>query len=131
MPWMKDGMAYSDSQIRSRHPDTSFPHPIEERHLADERFGYTWQEPIPIEPIPEVPGRVIRDWEFRDRFTDEQLDGIELAANNGDVIAMRLRRKLFTASDGVDLDSPENFQGLQYLAFTYPALGIDPSIIFS
>lgn len=45
MPWIKDGVEYTESQIRSEHPNTSFPRQMEPQHVAD--FGYTWQEPTP------------------------------------------------------------------------------------
>lgn len=51
MPWIKDGVEYSESQVRARHPRTSFPSDTAHWHLEDEEFGYVWQEPtIPPQP---------------------------------------------------------------------------------
>lgn len=50
MPWTKDGVEYSESQVRARHPRTSFPRDLEPQHLEDKEFGYAWQEPTPPTP---------------------------------------------------------------------------------
>ncbi len=57
MPWIKNGVEYSEYQIREAHPNTSFPRPMESHHVAD--FGYTRQEPAEPEPqAPIVPSQV-------------------------------------------------------------------------
>jgi hypothetical protein len=75
--------------------------------------------------------RGIRDWEFRNRFTQAQLVGIMRAAMTGDDVAALVWLRLSTASDGVDLDDPDSVAGVQYVATTYPALGIDPAVILA
>jgi hypothetical protein len=82
----------------------------------------------PQEPAPP-PSRVIRDHQFRNRFTDEQLDGIQIAGNSGDILALRVQRQLFTASDGVDLNDHDVQGMVQMVAAAYPALAIDPLVI--
>jgi len=90
-----------------------------------------WQEPVPVEPEPEKPRRTIRDWEFRNRFTQEQLVGVMRAALSGDDVAALVWLALCTASDGVNLDSKEHIKGVQYIATVYPELKIDPAVILN
>jgi hypothetical protein len=78
-----------------------------------------------------VNQRVIRDWEFRNRFTQSQLIGIMRAAMAGDDVAALVWLKLSTASDGVDLTDMEVSQGVQYIAATHPELAIDPAVILA
>lgn len=78
--------------------------------------------------IPAAP-RVIRDWEFRNRFTQAQLVGIMRAAMLGDDVAALVWLRLSTASDGVDLDDPDNVAGVQYVA-TLDAT-IDPAVVLA
>lgn len=73
-----------------------------------------------------APTNVIRDWEFRNRFTQPQLVGIMRAGMAGDDIAALLWLQLCTASDGVDLNDPANIGGVQYIASAYPDLNINP-----
>lgn len=61
------------------------------------------------------PERRIESWQFRDRFTEVELDGILGMAYSGDAIARRLLLKVQTATGGIDLDSPEVIGGLDYL----------------
>lgn len=123
MPWIKDGIEYTESQLRATHTNTAFQSPIPPAVAAE--FGYTWQDPLPPEPHVEQPRRVLRDWEFRDRFSPAQLVGIMRAAMAGDDQAAFVWLALSTASDGVNLDKPEYQAGVQYLATAYPALGLD------
>jgi len=85
---------------------------------------------LPADPVAAGPG-VIRDWQFRDRFTQAQLVGVMRAAMAGDDIAAAVWLKLSTASDGVDLDAVANQHGVGYIAQAYPALGIDPAMILA
>ena len=78
-----------------------------------------------------VNRRVIRDWEFRNRFSQAQLIGIMRAAMAGDDIAALVWLKLSTASDGVDLTDPDVVGGVQYIAASYPALSVDPAVILA
>lgn len=130
MPWFntKTQTTVSESDIRNAHRNTSFPNPLPQ-DLSE--FGYVWQEPVPVEPEPEKPRRTIRDWEFRNRFTQEQLVGVMRAALSGDDVAALVWLALCTASDGVDLDKPENIDGVKYLAATYPTLGIDAAVVLA
>ena len=130
MPWFntKTQTTVSESDIRNAHRNTSFPNPLPQ-DLSD--FGYVWQEPVPVEPEPEKPRRTIRDWEFRNRFTQAQLVGVMRAALSGDDVAALVWLALCTASDGVDLDKPENIDGVKYLAATYPTLGIDAAVVLA
>lgn len=130
MPWFntKTQTTVSESDIRNTHKNTSFPNPLPQ-DLSE--FGYVWQEPVPVEPEPEKPRRTIRDWEFRNRFTQEQLVGVMRAALSGDDVAALVWLALCTASDGVDLDKPENIDGVKYLAATYPTLGIDAAVVLA
>lgn len=66
--------------------------------------------------IPETPSiRRIRDWQFRDRFTQTELDAINhLAFTELDPIGQRLLMAIYTASDGVDLDGQAVNDGLNY-----------------
>lgn len=83
-------------------------------------------------PETEKTGvRVIRDWEFRNRFTQEQLVGVMRAALSGDDVAALVWLALCTASDGVNLDSKEHIKGVQYIATAYPELKIDPAVILN
>ena len=129
MPWIKDGNALTEAQVRAAHPNTSFPSPMEAHHVAD--FGYTWQDPVPVEPEPEPPRRVLRDHELRARFSQGQLVGIMRAGIAGDDVAMTLWLAFSTASDGVDLDKPEHVMGVHYIAATYPELAINPAVILA
>ena len=130
MPWFntKTQTTVSESDIRNAHRNTSFPNPLPQ-DLSD--FGYVWQEPVPVEPEPEKPRRTIRDWEFRNRFTQEQLVGVMRAALSGDDVAALVWLALCTASDGVNLDSKEHIKGVQYIATVYPELKIDPAVILN
>lgn len=83
----------------------------------------------PEEVVPPVRKAVIRDWEFRNRFNQEQLVGVLRAAMAGDNTAALVWLALSTASDGVDLKNKETIQGVQYIAATYPDLKIDPEVI--
>lgn len=85
----------------------------------------------PEEVVPPVRKAVIRDWEFRNRFTQAQLVGVMRAALSGDDVAALVWLALYTASDGVDLDKPENIDGVKYLAATYPTLGIDAAVVLA
>ena len=78
-----------------------------------------------------VTSRLIRDWQFRNRFTAEQLIGIMRAAMAGDNIAALVWLKLSTASDGVNLDDPEVAGGVQYVAAALPALAINPAEVLA
>lgn len=82
-------------------------------------------------PAPELPHRILRDWEFRNRFSSEQLVGIMRAAMAGDDVAALVWLRLSTASDGVDIDDAANQAGVGYVAATYPALGINPAEVFA
>lgn len=84
-----------------------------------------------FEDVPAAPIRIIRDWQFRDRFTQAQLVGIMRAAMSGDDTAAFVWLKISTASDGVNLDDPSHIAGVQYVATTYPALGIDPAVVLA
>ena len=59
--------------------------------------------------------RVIRAWEFRDRFTPPELVAINQLAFGGDATAQVLLMQIFTASDGVNLDGDSAINGLDYL----------------
>ncbi len=95
--------------------------------LLDE-IAATYVEP---EEPSTVRKSVIRDWEFRNRFTQAQLVGVMRAAMAGDNTAALVWLALSTASDGVDLDKPEHIGGVNYLAATYPDLKIDPKTVLS
>jgi len=110
MPWIKDGIEYTESQLRATHTNTAFQSPIPPAVAAE--FGYTWQDPLPPEPPVEQPRRVLRDWEFRDRFTQQEQLAILSQAFSGNVQAQYLLFKLQTASDGVNLDSLEVVAGV-------------------
>lgn len=94
-----------------------------------EDAGKVWSgssfEPAPASP----PSRIIRDWEFRNRFTQAQLVGIMRAAMLGDDVAALVWLRLSTASDGVDLDDPDNIAGVQYVATIDPS--IDPVVVLA
>ena len=76
-----------------------------------------------------TPSRTIKDWQFRNRFTQAQLVGIMRAAMAGDDNAAVVWLRLSTASDGVDLDDPDNIAGVQYVALLDPT--IDPAVILA
>lgn len=78
---------------------------------------------------PTVGPRILRDHEFRNRFTDTQLVGIMRYALSGDDNAALVWLKLTTASDGVDLNDQSTIDGVQYIAAMYPDLQIDPVVI--
>lgn len=82
-----------------------------------------------FEDVPAVPSRIIRDWEFRNRFTQAQLIGIMRSAMAGDDVAAVVWLRLSTASDGVDLDDPDNVAGVQYVASLDPT--IDAGVILA
>lgn len=83
-----------------------------------------------FEPAPASPTmRIIRDWEFRNRFSQAQLVGIMRAAMLGDDVAALVWLRLSTASDGVDLDDPDNITGVQYVATIDPS--IDPVVVLA
>lgn len=89
------------------------PHP---KHIilnGNEATVYTGDDMPLITPV-----RGIRDWEFKRRFTTEELDAINhLAFVENDVIGQRLLMAIYTASDGVNLDSQEVNDGLVYWVF--------------
>lgn len=62
-----------------------------------------------------TPVRVIRDWEFRDRFTEPELFAINASAHGGDAMTDYVLMQIFTASDGVNLDKPNVITGMDYL----------------
>lgn len=76
-----------------------------------------------------APSRIIKDWQFRNRFTGPQLIGIMRAAMAGDDNAAIVWLRLSTASDGVDLDDPDNVAGVQYVATL--GLMIDPVAVLA
>ena len=82
--------------------------------------GFSWEDYAP----PSTVARIIKDWQFRNRFTEAQLVGIMRAAMLGDDVAALVWLRLSTASDGVDLDDPANVAGVQYVATLDPS--IDP-----
>lgn len=82
-----------------------------------------------FEDVPNTPSRIIRDWEFRNRFSQAQLVGIMRAAMLGDDVAALVWLRLSTASDGVDLDDPDNVAGVQYVATLDPT--IDPAVVLA
>lgn len=100
-------------------------------HSAYAHFHLTFIRAGGEYPSPNVAyqPRVIRDWEFRNRFTQTQLVGIMRAAMAGDDVAALVWLKLSTASDGVNLDEPETAAGVQYIANAYPALAVSPQEI--
>ena len=71
---------------------------------------YTGDDMPAIQPI-----RIIRDWEFRDRFTQEELLAINADAFGGDAMTQYVLMQIFTASDGVNLDKPMVISGMDYL----------------
>jgi hypothetical protein len=97
------------------------PNPAKDMH---------WEERSPP-VVPPAPRRIIRDWEFRNRFTNEQLNGIMRGAMAGDDAANLVWLRLSTASDGVNLDDPDNIAGVGYVAAAYPALNIVPAVILA
>ena len=84
-----------------------------------------------FENVLAAPSRIIKDWQFRNRFTGPQLIGIMRAAMAGDDTAALVWLQLSTASDGVDLDNPDYAASLAALAAAYPALAIDPAEILA
>jgi hypothetical protein len=84
--------------------------------------GLVWVDEPYSDPNTQPISRIIRDWEFRNRFTQTQLVGIMRAAMLGDDIAALVWLQLSTASDGVDLDDSGNVAGVQYVA------SLDPTI---
>lgn len=93
--------------------------------------GLRWERKDPPEPAAPspIPRRIIRDWEFRNRFTQAQLVGIMRSAMLGDDVAALVWLRLSTASDGVDLDDPDNVAGVQYVATIDPT--IDPAVVLA
>lgn len=66
--------------------------------------------------IPNHDGpRVISPYEFRQRFTEAEMDTVNGLAFAGDIAVRRLMLKL-TTTEAVDLDSPTTIAGVQYLA---------------
>lgn len=82
-----------------------------------------------FDDVPNTPSRIIRDWEFRNRFTQAQLVGIMRAAMAGDDVAAVVWLRLSTASDGVDLDDPSTVGGVQYVATLDPT--IDTTVVLA
>lgn len=77
--------------------------------------GDTWNGWQFEKPVSSPKPRIIRDYEFRNRFTvDEQKYVISLAFG-GDQLAQYLMFRMQTASDGVDLELPIVKDGLDYL----------------
>lgn len=91
--------------------------------------GLEWVAAPYVDPNAPAPSRIIRDWEFRNRFTQAQLVGIMRAAMTGDDVAAVVWLRLSTASDGVDLDDPATVAGVQYVASLDPT--IDPAVILA
>lgn len=89
-----------------------------------DRFVVYTGDDIHVSPI----SRVIPANEFRERFTDAEMDIIIAQAYGGDIIARRLLLKLQTASEGVELDSKVVQDGLAYLVIK-GALTADREII--
>lgn len=88
-----------------------------------------WPDITQPAPVPVLEPRYVRDWEFRDRFTQAELMQIIGLADGGDMTAKYLLLKIQTASDGVDLDSPEVIGGVQYVARQIRS--IDPARVLS
>jgi hypothetical protein len=59
--------------------------------------------------------RIIPVWKFRDRFTTAEIDAILNLVYSGDSVVRLLMLKLQTASDGIDLDSADVINGMDYL----------------
>lgn len=79
------------------------------------RIGDLWNDGNPIsQPAQPLP-RYIRDWEFRDRFNQAEQQYVLGLAFGGNAQAQYLIFKMQTASDGVNLDSPDVAAGLDYL----------------
>lgn len=91
-------------------------------------IGRRWNG-MGFEDVLVTPFRIIRDWEFRNRFTQAQLVGIMRAAMLGDDVAALVWLRLSTASDGVNLDDPDNIAGVQYVATLDPT--IDPAVVLA
>ena len=105
-------------------PFKFFQEPTEAEVL---REAQAWVNARQVQAVEEkVTARIIRDWQFRERFTPEQLIGVMRAAMAGDNLAALVWLQLSTASDGIDLDNPSNVAGVHYVAQAYPQLGIDP-----
>ena len=67
---------------------------------------------------PVVSPRTIRDWEFRSRFTEIERNAINnLAFAQLDTVGQELIMAVYTASDGVPLDSLEVINGLDYWVY--------------
>lgn len=83
------------------------------QQLGDSPAGSGWTFDgsafAPPEPVVSPP-RPLTPREFMDRFTDDELDGIQLAVLNGEgmvqIVAMRAQRRLFTQLE-VRLDHPD------------------------
>lgn len=118
--------AYSNAQMAELAADIGAD-AAKYKYLMDE-IAVTYVAPEKHVPIRKS---VIRDWEFRNRFTQAQLVGVMRAALSGDDVAALVWLALCTASDGVDLDKPENIDGVKYLAATYPTLGIDAAVVLA
>lgn len=91
--------------------------------------GLEWVTEPYVDPNAPAALRIIRDWEFRNRFSQAQLVGIMRAAMLGDDVAALVWLRLSTASDGVDLDDPDNIAGVQYVATLDPT--IDPAVVLA
>ena len=90
-----------------------------------------WPDITQPAPDPAPGPRIIRDWQFRNRFTADQLVGIMRAGISGDDVAMQVWLQISTASDGVPLDDPGTVQGVKYVAAALPDLAIDPAVVLA
>lgn len=72
---------------------------------------------LPHPPV-EVPARIIPAYDFRDKFTPAELSAINNKAYVvGDANVQLLLLKVFTATEGVNLDSQDTIDGVNYLAY--------------
>ena len=102
---------------------------IADQAFCERHYPGDWEYVREQAQIALPSPRIIRDWEFRNRFTQAQLVGIMRAAMRGDDVAAVVWLRLSTASDGVDLDDPDNVAGVQYVATLDPT--IDPSEVLA
>lgn len=77
--------------------------------------GATWQDGVLTPPPLPASRRTVTVSEFRDRFTDAEMDAVLTLAYSGDAIARKLLLKIQTASEGVNLEAAEVAAGLGYL----------------